>query len=213
MKYSAILFDFDGTLAENSFLFLDVLNELSQEFGFEPIGVEEIPRLRRMGAKEILTQRLRIPLWNILKIRRLDRAQKRVWREKVSETEIRLFSGMPQLIKDIRDRGIVVGIVSSNLLEVIERAIQSAHVEVDFVHAGSRVFGKAGAIRKVIKQYQIDSHSVLYVGDEIRDLEACRTVGIPMIGVGWGLNAPEALQARGVVVVSTLEELRAKILS
>ncbi len=213
MKYRTVIFDFDGTLAENSFLFLDVLNELSGEFGFKPIGTEEIPKLRHMSAREILTRRLKIPLWNIFKIRRLDRAQKRVWREKVSHVEIHLFSEVPELIEDIRGQGIVVGIVSSNLSEVIERTLQSAKVEVDFVHAGSRVFNKAGAIREAIKTHHVDPSRAIYVGDEIRDLEACRAVGIPMIGVGWGLNAPEALKARGVVVVNTREELRTKILS
>ncbi len=213
MAYRTILFDFDGTLAENSFLFLDVLNELSGEFGFKPIGQEEIPELRHMSAREILTQRLGIPLWNIFKIRRLDRAQKRVWRTKVSQVDIRLFPGMPELIRDIREQGIVVGIVSSNLPEVIARALQSAKVEVNFVHAGSGVFSKAWAIRQAIKTHHIDSSRVIYVGDEIRDLEACRAVGIPMIGVGWGLNAPEALQRRGAVVVATQEELRTNIFS
>lgn len=213
MKYSTILFDFDGTLAENSFLFLDVLNALGNEFGFKPIGVEEIPELRHMSAREILTQRLGIPLWNIFKIRRLDRAQKRVWREKSPQIEIHLFPGVPDLIKDIRTEGIIVGIVSSNLPEVIQSTLQSANVEVDFVHAGSRIFNKASAIRQALKTQHVDPSRVVYVGDEIRDLEACRAVGIPMIGVGWGLNAPEALEARGIIVVSTREELRKKILS
>ena len=85
-------------------------------------------------------------------------------------------------------------------------------MEVDFVHAGSAVFGKARAIRSVLREHRVDISRVIYVGDELRDLEACRAVGIPMIGVGWGLNAPEALEARGAVVVVTQEELRANIL-
>lgn len=213
MRYRTVLFDFDGTLADNSFLFLDALNALSGEFGFPPVTTDEIPALRHLSAREILTQRLGIPLWNIFKIRRLDRARKRVWLEKISHVDVRLFEGIADLIQDIRGRGILVGIVSSNLPEVIERTLRSAKVEVDFVHAGSAVFGKARAIRSVLKTHAIDVSGAVYVGDEIRDLEACRTVGIRMIGVGWGLNAPEALEARGVVVVATREQLREKILS
>lgn len=212
MKYSTVLFDFDGTLADNSFLFLDVLNALSGEFGFAPVTPDEIPALRHMSAQEILTQRLGIPLWNIFKIRRLDRAQRRIWREIISHADIWVFPWVPSLIRDIRGRGIAVGIVSSNLPEVITRALQSADVEVDFVHAGSPVFGKARAIRSVLRERRTDVSGAVYVGDEIRDLEACRAVGIPMIGVGWGLNALEALEKRGAVVVATQEELRTKIL-
>lgn len=212
MKYATVLFDFDGTLADNSFLFLDVLNALSGEFGFAPVTPDEIPALRHMSAREILTRRLGIPLWNIFKIRRLDRAQKRIWRETMAHADIRVFPWVPSLIRDIRERRIAVGIVSSNLPEVITRALQSAGVEVDFVHAGSAVFGKARAIRSVLRTHGIEVSQAVYVGDELRDLEACRAVGIPMIGVGWGLNAPEALESRGAVVVNTLDELRASIL-
>ena len=213
MKYSTVLFDFDGTLADNSFLFLEALNALSGEFGFTPVTPDEIPALRHVSARDILTQRLGIPLWNIFKIRRLDSARKRVWIEKISHVEVALFEGVADLIQDLREVGIVVGIVSSNLPEVIERTLRSRQVEVDFVHAGSAVFGKARAIRSVLRERRIDVSRAVYVGDEIRDLEACRAVGIPMIGVGWGLNAPEALEARGAVVVATQEELRTKIFS
>ena len=44
-------------------------------------------------------------------------------------------------------------------------------------------------------------------GDELRDVEACKKVGMDMIAVGWGLNAPEALTAAGANVAATPEAL------
>jgi phosphoglycolate phosphatase len=38
---------------------------------------------------------------------------------------------------------------------------------------------------------------VIYVGDETRDVEACKKVGIKIIGVTWGLHTPKALKKAG----------------
>lgn len=34
----------------------------------------------------------------------------------------------------------------------------------------------------------------MYVGDEVRDIEACQKVGIKIAAVTWGLNTKEALE-------------------
>jgi phosphoglycolate phosphatase-like HAD superfamily hydrolase len=43
----------------------------------------------------------------------------------------------------------------------------------------------------------ISREEVIYVGDEIRDIEASRKAGVPVIAVSWGLNngkIPESIK-------------------
>jgi phosphoglycolate phosphatase len=68
-----VLFDFDGTIADTEQLVLEATNALADEFGFEPIRPEEHPAIRAMGARERLVKRLGIPLWNVPKVRRIER--------------------------------------------------------------------------------------------------------------------------------------------
>ena len=35
---------------------------------------------------------------------------------------------------------------------------------------------------------------IIYVGDETRDIEACKKVGVPIISVGWGFNTSANLK-------------------
>jgi phosphoglycolate phosphatase len=53
---------------------------------------------------------------------------------------------------------------------------------------------------------------VLCVGDEIRDAEAARAVGLDFIGVSWGYTKPEALQPHSKEpLFSTPEEILALV--
>ena len=55
------------------------------------------------------------------------------------------------------------------------------------------IFGKTTIINNVLKQKQLDPTTVIYVGDETRDIEASKKANIKVIAVTWGFNSPEAL--------------------
>ena len=58
---------------------------------------------------------------------------------------------------------------------------QAGHGLLDcfsFVTGTSRIFGKDRRIRKAIRDAGLDSNEVLYVGDEIRDIEAGRAAQV-----------------------------------
>jgi phosphoglycolate phosphatase len=204
-RFHTVIFDFDGTLADSGELVLGIMNTLTPEFGFKPITREEIPALKMMPAWKLLTQRSGIPLWNLFKLRRLER---RVREELAKHTEeIEMFAGVPEMIRDLRTAGCEVGIVSSNSPRIVQSVLARAGVEPDFIHAGSTFFGKARAIRKALNMYDIDRSRAVYIGDELRDIEACKKAGIDVIAVGWGFNAADALKAAGAKVVETPQEL------
>ena len=48
---------------------------------------------------------------------------------------------------------------------------------------------------------------IIYIGDELRDIEACRAVNVPIISVSWGFNSTEILEKNnpGMVAANTEE--------
>jgi len=209
MRYFTALFDFDGTLADSADVSLASLNAVAPEFGFIPVAPEEVPVLRQMPARRLLTERAGIALWNIPKIRRLERRVRQELNRRAGD--IGLFAGVPETLRKLRTAGIELGVVSSNSRAIVEAALERAGVAVDFVHAGSRFFGKASALRAACREFDVNPSLVVYVGDEVRDVEACKKIGIPMVAVGWGFNTPEALRASGVHVAATPNELFAML--
>jgi phosphoglycolate phosphatase len=68
-----------------------------------------------------------------------------------------------------------------------------------FAHfdCAASLFGKAAKFRHVIRRAGIEPGKVISIGDEVRDIEAARAVGIACGAVCWGYAAPAALRAHG----------------
>jgi phosphoglycolate phosphatase len=112
---------------------------------------------------------------------------------------IKFFPGVNKFLYDLKDKGYKLAIISSNRVENINKFIEFNKLNIfDFVHGKTDLFGKAGYLEKFLKDYNLKRTEVIYVGDEIRDVEACKKVGIKIIGVSWGLHTIETLKKNGV---------------
>jgi phosphoglycolate phosphatase len=204
-----VLFDFDGTLADTEGSMRESLNSLAREFGFPPITDAEKVALRRMDAREFLSKRLGIPIWNSIKVRRLLRQAKRAFEMRADS--VHLFPEASDLVRSLHENGCRVGIVSTNSDAVIRRVLGGLNADIDFIRTGSMLMGKSRPIRRILREYRLDPATVVYVSDEVRDAHLCRRVGIPMIGVAWGLNDSDALRAQGIDVALTWDDLKEKL--
>ena len=62
-----------------------------------------------------------------------------------------------------------------------------------FVRSSAGLFGKSRVLRRVLRERQLTGAGVLYIGDEVRDIEAARACGIDTIAVAWGANHVDKL--------------------
>lgn len=181
--------DFDGTIADTLDMALSVYNTIAPEYNFRPAGDEDIELFRTKKPQELLST------YGISKLKLLSltlRIRKEMGRH---IPEMKLFEGMDAALKKIRNTGCRIGILTSNSSENVRTFLEVndlSHI-IDFVYSGRSIFGKEKIIRKMLLREQIDAGRVVYAGDEIRDIEACRAAGIPIIAVSWGLNRRELL--------------------
>ncbi|MBW3587582.1 MAG: HAD-IA family hydrolase [Cyanobacteria bacterium 0813] len=186
-----IIFDFDGTLADTIDILLSITNRLSAEFGFKSATKEELAQLSNLNSWQIL-QYSGISLFKFpLLIRRL---------KAELHTEIpniQLFPGIKEVLLELKKRGFQLGIITSNSRENVWEALEKNGLQgtFTFIYSGS-TFGKHKVINKWLKIDNINPEEVVYVGDEIRDIDAAKKTGIKVIAVGWGFNSPQALAAQ-----------------
>lgn len=202
-----IIFDLDGTLVDVEPLFLDILDTLAQEFGFDPILPEERPSLKHLPLKKFLWQRLG---WRIILFPQILARGHEAYKERVSEAQ--LFPGIAELLNTLKKQGYSLGIVSSSRQDIIEAIVGHHALPIDFIYHG-RLFNKARSLRETLKKEGLTLPETLYIGDEVRDVEACQKIGLDIIAVTWGLNSTEVLQATGAKTVDTREILLAQILA
>ena len=186
-----IIFDFDGTLADTIDILLSITNRLSAEFGFKSATKEELAQLSNLNSWQIL-QYSGISIFKFpLLIRRLKA-------ELQSEVpNIQLFPGIKEVLLELKKRGFQLGIITSNSRENVLASLAKNGLQdtFTFIYSGS-TFGKHKVINKWLKIENINPEEVIYVGDEIRDIDAAKKTGIKVIAVGWGFNSPQALAAQ-----------------
>jgi phosphoglycolate phosphatase len=201
LKY--ILFDFDGTLADSSGLFMQAWNTFAGPFNFQPLTEEDLASSRNLTIQQ-RAKKYGFPMHKIPVI------LPKVYRYfKAHMNEVALFDGIKEMLDALAHNGYKIVIVSSNAQENIELFLKQEGIDaVAEVLTSSRIFGKDTVIRKFMKQHNVTSDQLLYVGDEVRDIIACNKVSVPFAWVSWGLDGYELIEKENPkFVVHTPQEL------
>jgi phosphoglycolate phosphatase len=184
------IFDFDGTIADSAAWFGNALNEVARHNGFREVSAEQREMLRSRSAREIFAY-LQIPSWKLPSIVRQLRA---IAARDVEQ--INIFPWVPDVFDALRSRGISIAIVSSNTKANIRRVLGTeVATMVEQFGTGAPLFGKAAKINAVIKRCASSPALTTSVGDEVRDIEAARALGISSLAVTWGYATAPALEA------------------
>jgi phosphoglycolate phosphatase len=186
-----IIFDFDGTIADSFAIVLDITNRLAPEFGYPPALPEDVERLRNLSSREIVRQSKVSPLKIPFLVRRL---RGELYRE---IPHLKPIPGIQAALLSLKQQGYHLGIVTSNSRKNVAAflAAQELSEMFDFIGSGLALFGKGRIIQRILRQQRVAPKDVVYVGDETRDIEAARKIGIKVISVSWGYNTSQALAA------------------
>ena len=189
MTNKVIVFDFDGTIADTYQAIVDITNDLSSEFGYQPMSEEELLLLKNLSSKEIV-RRTEISLF------KLPFLVKRVQKELSHQiTELSPIKGIESVLVELKQRDYILGIVTSNVKENVVAFLKKNDLEYlfNFIYSGTNIFGKHRIINELVRKRNLNKTDVIYVGDETRDIRSARKSGIGVIAVGWGFNSQEIL--------------------
>lgn len=209
MKYKLVIFDFDGTLADSFPWITKTVNKVAEKFQFRQIHQHEHGLLRNYDATKLL-KHLGLPLW---KAPLIGNHMRRLMAEDIHT--IPLFEGIDAMLHKLAQNGVKLAVVSSNSVENIAKVLgQELMSLISQFECGVSIFGKGLKLRKVLAKSGIPATESIYIGDEIRDIEAARHIGIASGAVSWGYNTVESLQARHPSeLFSSVEDMAQKILA
>jgi phosphoglycolate phosphatase-like HAD superfamily hydrolase len=200
-KRRAIIFDFDGTIADSFLTALDVLYELTHRD--EPLPKEDISRLRGLTTRGVLHE-LGIPPWNVpfLAIR-----ARRALAGRLSE--IPLIPGIDKAIKKLSKR-YTLFVLSSNSRENVRAFLERFAMADCFqdVYGSASPLWKQRKIKQLLRENDLVASTTWYIGDETRDVQAAHSVGLNMAAVTWGYNNLHALKGQNPeALIFTPDEL------
>ncbi len=178
------IFDLDGTIADTFKFAHSIVNRLAKEFKFKELTSDEIEDLKGKTIQEII-RHLRVPVVKLPLI--IARAHQELYKE---IDQLEPIKGLREILIEISKLGDKMGIITSNSKKNVTRFLEQHEIKVfDFIISYNRIFGKSHQIKTLLKHEKINPKEALYIGDEIRDIEASKKAGIKIAAVAWGFNS------------------------
>jgi phosphoglycolate phosphatase len=198
-----VIFDLDGTLTNNINLSEIIYKKISDKYNLKELSTEELRQLKSFTSiKQILG--IGIPLYSIPK---LYKESREIASEYVQECE--LLPGMKELLFKLIDNDIKLAIVSSNSIPNINEFLFGNEINIfSFIEGKATMKGKKRIIKKMLKKYGYNSDDAVYIGDEVRDVLACKAIGVDVIAVDWGFETTAVLESsQPNFIAKSVEEL------
>jgi phosphoglycolate phosphatase len=193
-----ILFDFDGTIADSEQVCFQLIQDLAAKHGYRVISRAELAELKVLSYPERL-QYLGLPMYRIpfvaMEARRCYRAL---------QDSLTPFAGLAAALHRLRKRGCTLHVLSSNAVSNIRHFLDRNNLDVfETISCERSFFGKHVGLRRFLRTHGLLESEIVYVADEIRDVDACRKIGVQVVSAGWGFDLLERLEAANPGMVAT----------
>lgn len=210
MKYSAVLFDFDYTLADSSRGIVICFRNVLGRNGYNDISDEKIKRTIGKPLEDSFSI-----LTGITDASRLISLRKEyvVEADVYMNTNTFLFPGTLKVIERLRKAGVKTGIVSTKYSYRIKDYLRKYAPAAcfDIIVGGEDVARHKPdpeGLLMAMERLSVNREQVLYVGDSVVDAETALNAGVDFIGVTSGATEREELMKyKNVAIINELERL------
>lgn len=194
MRLQAVLFDMDGTLLDTAPDFIAIIQGMRQDRGLAPADEARLRGVISGGAKAMILAGFEIdPLGAELEPLRLEFLERY---QTQCAVHTRLFDGMDEILRDLDAARLRWGVVTNKPVRFAEPIMQQlglAERSALLICPDHVTRSKPDPEPLILacKTLGLDPASVLFVGDDLRDIESGRDAGTRTAAVRYGYIHPE----------------------
>lgn len=207
MPYKHVIWDWNGTLMEDGWLCVEIMNGLLTRRGRPPVTMDfyrEHFQFPVQGYYDLLGFDAEVDPFTAISHEFIDAYELR-------RTECALYLGVQEALGHWRAVGVEQVILSAyrqpKLVEIIAHYGLGHYFDrligLDNIYAA----GKTGNAQLHVQTIPHEPHELLLVGDTVHDFEVARAIGADCVLISHGHNSGDRLRATGAPVVNSLEEL------
>ncbi len=203
-NYQAIILDFDGVIVESVGIKDDAFRELFKDF---PHHLEAIMKYHLANNATIRYEKFKVIYEEILGLpytaavsTQLGLQFSKMIFEKIVVCPF--VTGAVEFL-DYFSRQSLLYLVSINPSEELKAILSARKIDYYFNEVYAYPWGKADAIREILRRNDFLEKDVVFVGDSPEDLQAAKMVGIDFIG----RQAKRSWEGKGCMVLNDLAEV------
>ena len=179
------VFDFDGVLCDSEEHAFNLLNRLAPIYRYKTIASRD--ELKRLTARQIMDQS-GVSLWKMPIIS---------WHASFISrnigSELELFPEVVPVLKELLKESFDIHIVTSSGARYVNSIMDRYELPIRELVTDTNMFGKAKHIKKLMRSFPVGD-PVIYIGDQVADIEAAKKAGCLSGAVSWGFNHPDLLK-------------------
>jgi phosphoglycolate phosphatase len=191
----AVFFDLDGTLADTAEDLAAPVNAMRVERGMAPMALELLRPYASMGARGLILRGLGVereaPEFESLRLEFLQRY------EQAMCVRTRLFDGMAEVLEALDAAGLPWGVVSNKVERYVRPIMASLGV---LSRSATAIGGDTTAFAKphpepllhAARLTAVEPSRCIYIGDDLRDVEAGRAAGMATVAAAYGFCGEES---------------------
>jgi 2-phosphoglycolate phosphatase len=197
----ALLFDLDGTLIDSAPDLAGAGNDMRVARGLAPLPLAHFRPMVGAGARGMVGRALAVKPgedgFEALRDEFLQRYEQRMTRE------TRVFEAMHPVLAALAARRLPWGIVTNKATrfsEPLVRALGLLDVAATLVCGDTTPHAKPhpAPLLEAARRLGVDAGDCIYVGDDLRDVQAGRAAGMGTVAAGWGyLGEGDHIEAWG----------------
>ena len=211
-KYQHIIWDWNGTLFDDAWLCVEIINKLLHKRNLPPITHKQYQEEFSFPVIDFycgIGFDFSIESYEVVATEYIVEYDKR-------RLECKLRHDTMSVLKSCADAGLTQSILSAYQQTRLEGIIDNFQIRSLFTkiiglndyYAGSKIENG----KRLIEELDFDAGEMLLIGDTVHDFEVAKAIGIDCMLSHSGHNSPERLKLCGVRVINSLTEVLSSLI-
>lgn len=210
MSFKAVIFDWDGTVVDSVEHIADCLLHAATHTGFPALERSVYRDIIGLGLMEAL-QRL-YPGINATDTARMREAYSTHFLA-TSASNQRTFPGMTTILEDLHSSDRRCAVATGKSRRGLDQALADSRLarwfHVTRCADETRSKPDPRMLIEILEHLQLQPTDAIMVGDTSYDLQMAQSIGMPSVGVSWGVHREDVLaRYNPLAIVSSSDELR-----
>lgn len=185
-----VIFDLDGTLLNTITDLGNACNYALRSLGYSEHALSTYNYMVGNGVRKLVERA--VPDANPETIERVLTIFREYYDQHCTDYTVP-YPGIPELLRDLTDRGIAVAVTSNKYQDAVERIIRHYFPDIPFAALLGQVEDRPAKpdpsiVFAALNEHPTPKSEVLYAGDSAVDMETARRACVESVGVTWGFR-------------------------
>jgi phosphoglycolate phosphatase len=206
----AVIFDWDGTVVDSVEHITDCLHHAATSIGFPALSREAYRDIIGLGLAEAL--RRLYPDINKDQMVAMREAYSTHFMA-TSASHQRVFPGMTDILQDLHNSGRHCAVATGKSRRGLNLALESSQLAPWFhiTRCADETRSKPdpAMLIEILNHLELEPQDAVMIGDTSYDLQMAHAIGMPSIGVRWGVHSDAVMAPfKPIAIVSDANELK-----